>query len=92
MQKINPRTRVFAALAALAVGFAGLMAPAKAASTTFVDCYLYSAGEPDFIDPALSSTLVGANASIMLFDGLTETDENGKLIGAAAEKWHGLVW
>ena len=96
MQKLKLRNRVFAALAATSIGFAGLMVPAKAATTTFTDCYLYSAGEPDFIDPHLSSTLAGANASIMLFDGLTETDESGKLVGAAAEKWttkdKGLTW
>ena len=76
-----------AVLAAVALALTGQIMPAKAASTTFTDCYLYSAGEPDFIDPALTSTLVGANAAIMLYDGLTETDADGKLVGAVAEKW-----
>ena len=96
MRKITLKARGFAAVAAIALALTGLVVPAKAASTTFTDCYLYSAGEPDFIDPALSSTLVGANLSTILYDGLTETDADGKLVGASAEKWttkdKGLTW
>ena len=96
MRKITLKARGFAAVAAIALGLTGLVVPAKAASTTFTDCYLYSAGAPDFIDPALSSTLVGANLSTILYDGLTETDADGNLVGASAEKWttkdKGLTW
>ncbi len=96
MKKPSMMVRGGAALVAAALALTGQIMPAKAATTTFTDCYLYSAGEPDFIDPALTSTLVGANAAIMLYDGLTETDADGKLVGAVAEKWttkdKGLTW
>jgi oligopeptide transport system substrate-binding protein len=78
----------FAALAAASALVIGVpVVSAHAAGATFTDCYLFAAGEPDFIDPALTSTLVGANVATMLFDGLTDTDANGKLVPAVASKW-----
>jgi len=79
--------RSAAVLAALALAVGGNVVAAEAASVTYIDCQLFGAGEPDFIDPALTSTLVGANVATMLFDGLTDTDANGNLYGEVASKW-----
>jgi len=79
--------RVVAVAAASMLVIGGATYSANAASTTFIDCQLYAAGEPDHIDPALTSTLVGANVATMLFDGLTDTDANGNLYGEVASKW-----
>lgn len=85
VKSLSVRVAAIAAASMLVIG--GATYSANAASTTFIDCQLYSAGEPDFIDPALTSTLVGANVATMLFDGLTDTDENGNLYGEVASKW-----
>ena len=79
--------RSAAVLAALALAVGGNVVAAEAASVTYIDCQLFGAGEPDHIDPALTSTLVGANVATMLFDGLTDTDANGNLYGEVASKW-----
>ena len=80
--------RSAAVLAALALAVGGSVVSAHAATApTYIDCYLFAAGEPDHIDPALTSTLVGANVATMLFDGLTDTDANGNLYGEVASKW-----
>ena len=85
VKSLNVRLAAIFAASALVIGVP--VVTANAASTTFTDCQLFAAGEPDFIDPALTSTLVGANLASMLFDGLTDTDANGKLVPAAAAKW-----
>jgi oligopeptide transport system substrate-binding protein len=80
--------RSAAVLAALALAVGGNVVAAHAATApTYIDCQLFGAGEPDHIDPALTSTLVGANVATMLFDGLTDTDANGNLYGEVASKW-----
>ena len=82
----------------LAVGVAALaaslLAPSamaaakkKAAGPVFVDLQNFAAGEPDHIDPALASTLTGAQISVLMFDSLTDTDASGTLVPAAATKW-----
>ena len=85
VKSLNVRLAAIFAASALVIGVP--VVTANAASTTYTDCYLFAAGEPDFIDPALTSTLVGANVATMLFDGLTDTDANGKLVPAVASKW-----
>ena len=85
VKSLNVRLAAIFAASALVIGVP--VVTANAASTTFTDCQLFAAGEPDFIDPALTSTLVGANVATMLFDGLTDTDANGKLVPAVASKW-----
>jgi oligopeptide transport system substrate-binding protein len=57
------------------------------AKQNFVDLQNFAAGEPDHIDPALTSTLTGAQVSVLMFDSLTDTDFNGTLVPAAATKW-----
>ena len=45
-------------------------------------------GEPDHIDPALSTTVQGSQPGQLIFDGLTETDyETGELKPMVAESW-----
>ena len=98
-------TKVRAGAAALLV--IGLAAgPAAHAATkkstknlggaTFVDLQNFAAGEPDHIDPALASTLTGAQVSILMYDSLTDTDANGTLVPASASKWttadNGKTW
>ena len=47
-----------------------------------------SSGEPDHIDPALSSTVQGSQPGQLIFDGLTETDyKTGELKPMVAESW-----
>jgi oligopeptide transport system substrate-binding protein len=47
-----------------------------------------SSGEPDHIDPALSSTVQGSQPGQLLFDGLTETDyKTGELKPMVAQEW-----
>ena len=77
-----------AVTAALALAVGGTVATtAHAAAPTFIDCYQYSAGEPDHIDPALTSTLAGASVATMLYDGLTDTAADGSLQPEVATKW-----
>ena len=56
------------------------------AKQNFVDLQNFAAGEPDHIDPALTSTLTGAQVSVLMFDSLTDTDLNGTLVPAAADR------
>jgi ABC-type oligopeptide transport system substrate-binding subunit len=79
--------RSAAVLAVLALAAGGTVVAANAAAPAYIDCQNFAAGEPDHIDPALTSTLVGANTATMLFDGLTDTDANGNLYGEVASKW-----
>jgi oligopeptide transport system substrate-binding protein len=62
----------------------------------FVDLQNFAAGEADHIDPALTSTLTGAQVSVLMFDSLTDTDAAGALVPAAATKWEtadqGKTW
>ena len=88
MKIVSLGKRSVAVLAAVGLAVGGTIVSAHAATApTYIDCQLFSAGEPDFIDPALTSTLVGANLATMLFDGLTDTDANGNLYGEVASKW-----
>lgn len=65
---------------------------------TLVDLQNFgSSGEPDHIDPALSSTVQGSQPAQQIFDGLTETDyKTGELKPMVAESWtsngDGTVW
>ena len=85
-----------AVTAALVLAVGGTVVSAHAANPTFVDCYQYAAGEPDHIDPALTSTLAGASVATMLYDGLTDTAADGSLQPEVATKWKtpdsGLTW
>ncbi len=85
-----------AVTAALVLAVGGTVVSAHAANPTFVDCYQYAAGEPDHIDPALTSTLAGASVATMLYDGLTDTAVDGSLQPEVASKWKtpdsGLTW
>ena len=85
--KVQTLGKSVAVLAALALAVGGTVVSANAATPAYIDCQNFSAGEPDHIDPALTSTLVGANTATMLFDGLTDTDANGNLYGEVASKW-----
>ena len=88
MKVLSLGKRSVAVLAALGLAVGGTVVSAQAATApAFIDCQLFAAGEPDHIDPALTSTLVGANVATMLFDGLTDTDANGALYGEVASKW-----
>ena len=88
MKVLSIGKRSVAVLAAVGLAVGGTIVSAHAATApTYIDCQLFSAGEPDFIDPALTSTLVGANLATMLFDGLTDTDAAGNLYGEVASKW-----
>jgi peptide/nickel transport system substrate-binding protein/oligopeptide transport system substrate-binding protein len=87
MKVLSLGKRSVAVLAALGLAVGGTVVTAHAAAPAFIDCQLFAAGEPDHIDPALTSTLVGANVATMLFDGLTDTDANGALYGEVASKW-----
>lgn len=84
MKALSLGKRSVAVLAALGLAVGGTVVSAHAAAPAFIDCQLFAAGEPDHIDPALTSTLVGANVATMLFDGLTDTDANGALYGEVA--------
>lgn len=46
------------------------------------------AQEPETIDPALNSSLVGKNVVLNTFEGLTTLNSKGKIEGGAAEKWN----
>ena len=65
---------------------------------TLVDLQNFgSSGEPDHIDPALSSTVQGSQPGQLIFDGLTETDyKTGELKPMVAESWtsngDGTTW
>ena len=88
MKVLSLGKRSIAVLAAVGLAVGGTVVSAHAATApAYIDCQLFSAGEPDFIDPALTSTLVGANVATMLFDGLTDTDASGNLYGEVASKW-----
>ncbi|MFM7069478.1 MAG: ABC transporter substrate-binding protein, partial [Actinomycetes bacterium] len=57
-----------------------------------VDLGTFAAGEPDNIDPALTTELEAAQVTTALFDGLTEFayptgSEKGELKGLVAESW-----
>jgi len=54
---------------------------------TLVDLQNFRQGEPNHIDPALADTVQGAQIPVLLYDTLTDTDTDGKLVGKVAEKW-----
>ena len=58
-----------------------------AEADTLVDMQNFGQGEPNHIDPALADTVQGAQIPVLLFDGLTDTDYDGKTVPALAEKW-----
>ena len=81
----------FLTAGALVVAAGLLSSPVLAATKTstkpFIDLQNFAAGEPDFIDPGLTSTLTGAQIAVLMFDSLTDTDAAGALVPAAATKW-----
>ena len=87
------RTRHAVAIGATALAvFAGTVPAAHAATkkpagAVFVDLQNFAAGEPDHIDPHLTSTLTGAQVAILMYDSLTDTDASGTLVPASATKW-----
>ena len=60
--KVQTLGKSVAVLAALTLAVGGTVVSAHAAAPAYIDCQNFSAGEPDHIDPALTSTLVGAPA------------------------------
>lgn len=55
---------------------------------SLIDLQNVSIGDPEHIDPALSSTIQGSQPGQLIFDGLTETDyHTGELKPAVAERW-----
>lgn len=43
--------------------------------------------EPESLDPALAESVPANTITFDLFEGLTTTDENGKVVPGAAESW-----
>lgn len=54
---------------------------------TLVDMQNFGQGEPNHIDPGAADTVQGAQIPVLLYDGLTDTDYDGKTVPAVAEKW-----
>ncbi|MBW3651656.1 MAG: ABC transporter substrate-binding protein [Actinobacteria bacterium] len=55
---------------------------------TLVDLQNFSAGNPEHIDPGLSSVIQGSQIAQLVFDGLTENDyQTGELQPMVAESW-----
>ena len=87
------RTRHSLAIGVTALAVLAGVVPTATAATkkptggVFVDLANFSAGEPDHIDPGLTSTLTGAQVAILMYDGLTDTDASGTLVPASASKW-----
>ena len=71
----------------LAIGGTATAATKKSTGAVFVDLQNFAAGEPDHIDPQLTSTLTGAQVSVLMYDSLTDTDAAGTLVPASASKW-----
>ncbi|HEV2071523.1 MAG TPA: ABC transporter substrate-binding protein [Acidimicrobiales bacterium] len=58
------------------------------AGGTLVDLQNFAQGNPDHIDPGLSSTIQGSQPGQLMFDGLTETNyQTGELEPMVAESW-----
>ena len=79
---------VFGCLALLASGCGSSGsggARAAADDETLVDLQNFSGGEPDHLDPALADTLQSAQVPWLLYQRLTDTDVNGKVVAEAAE-------
>jgi oligopeptide transport system substrate-binding protein len=85
------RTRHSIAIGVTALAVLAGVVPANAATKkpkqVFVDLQNFAAGEPDHIDPGLTSTLTGAQVAVLMYDSLTDTDATGTLVPAAATKW-----
>ncbi len=86
------RTRHSLAIGVTALAVLAGVVPTATAATkkpkqVFIDLQNFAAGEPDHIDPGLTSTLTGAQVAVLMFDSLTDTDVNGTLVPAAATKW-----
>lgn len=54
-------------------------------SDTLVDLQNFAGGEPNHIDPALADTQQGAQVPEQMYQRLTDTDVDGKVVAAAAE-------
>jgi oligopeptide transport system substrate-binding protein len=53
-----------------------------------IDLQNFAQGEPDHIEPGLSSTIQGSQPGQLVWDGLTENDyQNGELKPMVAESW-----
>jgi oligopeptide transport system substrate-binding protein len=86
------RTRAtLIAAGALAITAGLIASPALAATkkkpVVFVDLQNFAAGEPDHIDPAITTTLTGVQVTGLIYDTLTDTAANGDLVPGAAAKW-----
>lgn len=86
---MRSRSLIVAGATALTISLAAgpALSATKTSGPTFVDLQNFAAGEPDHIDPGLTSTLTGAQVAVLMYDSLTDTDYDGKLIPAAATKW-----
>lgn len=54
---------------------------------TLIDYATLSADNPNHIDPATADTRQGSQVTEVLYDGLTEVDENNEVVGKVAESW-----
>lgn len=86
------RTRSTIALGVAAVAAFASVGPVATAATkakpkVFVDLQNFAAGEPDHIDPAITTTLTGIQVTGLIYDTLTDTAASGDLVGGAATKW-----
>lgn len=95
------RTRHSLAIGVTALAVLAGVVPTATAATkkpkqVFIDLQNFAAGEPDHIDPALTSTLTGAQVAVLIYDSLTDTDATGALVPSAATKWtsadNGKTW
>ncbi len=95
------RTRHSLAIGVTAIAVLAGVVPTATAATkkpkqVMVDLQRFAAGEPDHIDPGITSTLDGAQIAVLMYDSLTDTDVNGTLVPAAATKWttadNGKTW
>ncbi len=86
------RTRHSLAIGVTAIAVLAGVVPTATAATkkpkqVMVDLQRFAAGEPDHIDPGITSTLDGAQIAVLMYDSLTDTDATGTLVPAAATKW-----
>ena len=62
-------------------------------SNTFV---LNIGGEPESIDPQISTDILGSTVNDFISEGILKRDQDGKIVGGLAEKWEvsedGLKW
>jgi len=59
----------------------------KSNPDTLVDYQNFGQGPVDHIDPTQASTLQGSQIPVLLYEGLTTSDKDGKVEPLVAEKW-----